>query len=253
MQILTADFTRPDLAKVLAQSLHETGFALLENAPVDRAVLDRLYSEWAGFFAGNEKYDSASDPDLPDGFLPYRTRDGRLIDLKESFYFHSGGDCPEWLRETTETMYSNLLGIANVLLRSLASYDESGIPEVVRSSLGNSRGAVMRVLHYPPLDAFPEIGDQLASVQESVRLGAHQDLNLLTILPWATMPGLDIMDRHGEWHRVGAEPGTVVVNAGDQLQRLSRGYYPSTRHRVRNDRAEVLQPRYAAALFLAAS
>jgi isopenicillin N synthase-like dioxygenase len=252
MQVLTADFTEPDLAQVLAHSLHDTGFALLAGAPVDHAALDRLYAEWALFFAGEEKYDAPSDPDLPDGYLPYRTRDGRLIDLKESFYFHLGGDCPEHLRETTAAVYRNLLDIANALLRALAAYQRPEIPAPVRRALENSRGAVLRVLHYPPLTAFPEMGDDFAPVEESVRLGAHQDLNLLTILPAATMPGLDIMDRQGEWHRVSGGPGTVVVNSGDELQHLSRGYYRSTKHRVRNHAPELLHPRYAAAMFLAA-
>jgi len=252
MPVLTADFTGPHLTKVLAHSLRDTGFALVDGAPVDHAALDRLYGDWAGFFAGEEKYDSPSDPDIPDGFLPYRTREGRLIDLKESFYFHLEGDCPEHLRETTATVYRNLLDIAETLLQALASCEEPGIPPAVRQALETSRGAVLRVLHYPPLSSFPEMGDDFKELEEMVRLGAHQDLNLLTILPAATMPGLDILDRHGEWHRVSSGAGTVVVNAGDELQHLSRGYYRSTKHRVRNEAIELLRPRYAAALFLAA-
>jgi isopenicillin N synthase-like dioxygenase len=42
----------------------------------------------------------------------------------------------------------------------------------------------------------------------------------------------------------------MVVNAGDQLQEASGGYYRSTRHRVRSTIEELGQARYSAAFFL---
>jgi isopenicillin N synthase-like dioxygenase len=253
VQVLTADYTSRDLPEIFARSVRDTGFAFLVNAPLDGCALARFYEAWAAFFADARKHDCASDPDLPAGYLPYRSPDGRLIDLKESFYYHRDRLCPESARGITEEVHRSLLGLAEELLDGLVCSEEARIAPVLRSRLlGTPRTGTLRIIHYPALSQLREWHDRLAGASEDpIRLAAHQDLNLLTVLPAATRPGLDLMDTHGGWHRVACDTGAVVVNAGDQLQRLSGGYYRSTRHRVRNSIAELGQPRYSAALFLA--
>jgi isopenicillin N synthase-like dioxygenase len=102
---------------------------------------------------------------------------------------------------------------------------------------------LMRILHYPPLSADVPQG--------SVRAAAHEDVNLITLLPAATATGLEIQDIHGNWHPVPGNPGDIVVNVGDMMQLVSQGYYHSTTHRVVNPPADIAtQSRYSMPLFL---
>ena len=85
---------------------------------------------------------------------------------------------------------------------------------------------LLRVLHYPPLTGEEEPG--------AVRAAAHEDINLLTILPAANEPGLQVQEQNGNWLDIPADFGHLIVNIGDMLQEASGGYFPSTSHRVIN-------------------
>jgi isopenicillin N synthase-like dioxygenase len=83
---------------------------------------------------------------------------------------------------------------------------------------------LFRVFHYPP-------GDQAAW-----GVGEHTDYGLLTILLQDDRGGLQVKvpDAVDEWLEVPPEPGTLVCNIGDMLDRMTGGRYRSTAHRVRN-------------------
>ena len=53
---------------------------------------------------------------------------------------------------------------------------------------------MLRLIHYPALDkAFPK---------GAVRAAAHEDINLITLLPAATATGLQVKDSDGQWQDV---------------------------------------------------
>ena len=56
-----------------------------------------------------------------------------------------------------------------------------------------------------------------------MRAAAHEDINLLTVLPAASEPGLELLDAAGRWYAVPCDPGSVAVNAGEMLDLASRG------------------------------
>ena len=102
---------------------------------------------------------------------------------------------------------------------------------------------LLRVLHYPPLQGDEEPG--------AVRAAAHEDINLLTILPAATEPGLQVKGKDNAWHDVPCDFGYLIVNIGDMLQEASGHYYPSTSHRVLNPTGEgAKKSRISLPLFL---
>ncbi|MEZ5297338.1 MAG: 2OG-Fe(II) oxygenase family protein [Ilumatobacteraceae bacterium] len=81
-------------------------------------------------------------------------------------------------------------------------------------------------LHYPALpdnDSSDEYG-----------VGTHTDYGLLTLLLQDDRGGLEVRRPSGDWIDVPAEPGVLVCNLGDMLDRLTEGRYRSTPHRVRN-------------------
>ena len=90
---------------------------------------------------------------------------------------------------------------------------------------GNS---VLRLLHYPPVPADAP----------GIRAGAHEDINVITLLLGAEEAGLQLLDRQGEWRGIDAPAGSLVCNIGDMLQRLTGGQLPSTTHRVVNPAPE---------------
>ena len=85
---------------------------------------------------------------------------------------------------------------------------------------------MLRVLHYPPLTGDEEAG--------AIRAAAHEDINLLTILPAANEPGLQVQCQDDSWIDVPSDFGNLIINIGDMLQEASGGYFPSTTHRVIN-------------------
>jgi isopenicillin N synthase-like dioxygenase len=85
---------------------------------------------------------------------------------------------------------------------------------------------LLRILHYPPLTGDEEAG--------AIRAAAHEDINLLTILPAANEPGLQVQCQDGSWINVPSDFGNLIINIGDMLQEASGGYFPSTTHRVIN-------------------
>ena len=84
-----------------------------------------------------------------------------------------------------------------------------------------------------------------------MRAGAHEDINLITLLVGASAAGLEVLSKKGEWVPFTSDADTIVVNIGDMLQRLTNHVYPSTTHRVTNPPGEqARQPRYSVPFFL---
>ena len=100
------------------------------------------------------------------------------------------------------------------------------LSQSLASMMVGSTQSLLRILHYPPLT-----GDESPG---AVRAAAHEDINLLTVLPASNESGLQLLDTRGLWHDVPCDFGSIAVNSGDMLHQASQGYYPSTTHRVVN-------------------
>jgi len=82
---------------------------------------------------------------------------------------------------------------------------------------------LFRIFRYPPRPAD----------EDAWGVAEHTDYGLLTILAHDGTPGLQVRGRAG-WIDVPAIDGTLVVNLGDMLDRMTGGRYRSTPHRVRH-------------------
>jgi isopenicillin N synthase-like dioxygenase len=178
------------------------------------------------------------------------------FDLKE--FWHVGREIPRdskyaplmpaniWPEEVPEfrrcalDLYQALDELGSRVLCALAlnlGLDENWFAD--KTDCGNS---ILRPIHYPPITSLDI---------PNVRSGAHEDINLITLLIGASAEGLEVLSRKGEWVPFTAEADTIVVNIGDMLQRLSNHVYPSTTHRVVNppgDKARTA--RYSTPFFL---
>lgn len=81
---------------------------------------------------------------------------------------------------------------------------------------------LFRIFNYPP-PADPELWG----------VGEHTDYGLLTILLQDDAGGLEVKSRSG-WVSAPPVPGSFVCNIGDMLDRMTKGVFRSTPHRVRN-------------------
>ena len=80
-----------------------------------------------------------------------------------------------------------------------------------------------RAIRYPPMAQAPAGGHVWAA--------PHADINLITALPRATAPGLQVLV-DGAWVEALPPPGRVILNTGLMLERLSNGLIPAGWHRV---------------------
>jgi len=85
---------------------------------------------------------------------------------------------------------------------------------------------LFRIFHYPPVPATPGSESQWGA-------GEHTDYGLLTILQQDDVGGLQVKTGN-RWVDAPPVHGSFVCNIGDMLDRMTRGRYRSTPHRVRN-------------------
>ena len=55
MQVEIVSYTDKDAAETLTRSLHETGFAILEDHPIISEQVQSIYGNWGAFFSKEEK------------------------------------------------------------------------------------------------------------------------------------------------------------------------------------------------------
>jgi isopenicillin N synthase-like dioxygenase len=237
MSIRTVDYQSTEAGQDFVRSLHETGFAVLKNHPISGQLLDSIYRGWGSFFNSDEKQDYLFDPDNRDGtqqgYHPIEVSEtavGHTVkDLKEYFHVVPGCRVPAALESEIFAYRDAAFELGKQLVGWLQSHAPSeataGISEPLTDMLC-SQASLLRLLHYPPLS-----GNEEANAE---RAAAHEDINVMTILPVAEQPGLQVKDKQGNWVDVASVRGELVVNSGDMLKEMTAGFYPSTTHRVVN-------------------
>jgi len=243
-----------------------TGFAVVSDHGIDPALIDRAMAATKAFFALpqaiKQKYVVAGGGGQR-GLTPFGIEAAKgeaKADLKE--FWHVGRSLPAghayakimpanlWPAEVPEfeaavgALYAALDDAGNRMLRAIAVHlglAADFFVDPVRD--GNS---VLRLLHYPPVTP-----GSLGDAAGAIRAGAHEDINVITLLLGAEEAGLQLLDKDGQWRSIDAPPGSLVCNVGDMLQRLTGHLLPSTTHRVVNpapDRMGVA--RYSTPFFL---
>ena len=246
----------------IGNAYREWGFAGIRGHGILQSLVDRAYDAFQRFFAlpaeVKMKYHLAGSGGAR-GYTPFgieTARDSRYPDLKE--FWHIGREIPRdskyagvmapnvWPSEIPEFrpagygLYDALDKLGSRVLRALALHID--LPENYFADKTNFGNSILRPIHYPPITA-PDV--------PNVRAGAHEDINLITLLVGASAEGLEVCSRTGEWVPFTAEADTIVVNIGDMLQRLTNHVYPSTTHRVVNPpNANARKPRYSVPFFL---
>ena len=251
MHLPVIDHRSPTAAEDFCSSLHHTGFGVLANHPLDQALVQSIYDEWLAFFKSDAKHAYAQDPVRLDGYfspaVSETAKNNTQRDLKEFFHIFPWGCYPAEVSDAARRYHAAGSALAAQLLRWV---EETSPPQIkagysmpLPDMIDGSDQTLLRVLHYPPLSGLEQTG--------AVRAAAHGDINLLTILPAATEPGLQVLGKDHQWHDAPCDFGLLIVNIGDMLQEASGGFYPSTVHRVLNPQGEArTKSRLSLPLFL---
>jgi len=246
----------------LGASYRRYGFCCFSHHGIDAALIADAYADFARFFALPTETKTGYTVRTPGGggrgyigFKVETAKTSTIPDLKE--FFHVGrDDAPPddpvlrpnlWPSEVPSfhthgaALFGAMEAAGSKVLQAIAR--DLGLPASFFTAVTGHGDSILRALHYPPIDPKD---------LPAVRAEAHEDISLITLLVGATASGLEILTREGRWLPVEAEPGTLVVNVGDMMQRLTNDAYPSTTHRVVNPTGEAAKgSRYSMPFFLA--
>jgi isopenicillin N synthase-like dioxygenase len=254
-----SDFT--GFAQAMADSYLRCGFAVISHHGLPQELVDGTLARFQQFFSRDDA--AKRQWRVPGqggarGYTPFgveAAKGAALRDLKE--FWHVGRELPaghpyrqympdnlwvadiDGMRDYTYGLFEAFDALGNKLLRAIAAF--LGLPHDYFADKVNLGNSVLRVLHYPPVPA--------GSVGE--RAGAHEDINVITLLLGAEEAGLQVKDVDGQWLDIQPPPHCMVVNIGDMLQRLTNHRLPSTSHRVINPTPErASQARWSLPYFL---
>jgi isopenicillin N synthase-like dioxygenase len=251
MDVAVVDYTAADAPETFTRSLRETGFAVLVNHPLPWSLVEQIYAEWAALFDSPAVEQYRMDPDGQVGWFPpdkSETAKGASVrDLKEFFHVYDWSVYPAEVSDAAMQYRRIAMDLANTLLDWVEANTPDEITErlsmPLSSMMDGSTRTLLRVLRYPPMRGDEPDG--------AVRAAAHEDINLLTVLPAADEPGLELLGTNGQWYSVPCDPGSLAVNAGEMLDLATGGYYPATTHRVVNPTGEgARRARMSLPLFL---
>jgi isopenicillin N synthase-like dioxygenase len=244
----------------LGASFERYGFAVIEGHGLAADLLAAAEADMRAFFALPEavkrRYLIAGGAGQR-GYTPFRVetaKDAVQPDLKEFWHIgrEDGGregaaglspnvwpDEVAGFRASLGGLYAALDAMGLKLLRGIAAH-LGLVPDAFAPAVAGG-DSVLRLLHYPPVQGAPD----------AVRAAAHEDINAITLLLGAEEAGLELLDRDGRWLAVNPPAGSLVVNIGDMLQRLTNHVLPSTTHRVANPAPERAgAARYSMPFFL---
>ena len=262
LDIRRYDTDRDAFVAELGAAYREWGFAGINGHGIPQSDIDAAYGVFKAFFALPEEVKKRYHVPGGGGARGYTAfgvetaKDSKHFDLKE--FWHIGREIPDdskyrdvmppnlWptevpgFREHGYGLYRTLDGLGSRVLSALALH--IGLPEDWFADKTDSGNSILRPIHYPPI---------LDGDVPNERAGAHEDINLITLLVGASAAGLEVRSQQGAWVPFTSEADTIVVNIGDMLQRLTNHVYPSTTHRVVNPPgADARKPRYSTPFFL---
>lgn len=245
-----------------AKALHDIGFAVLTGHGVDPALYDDMHDAVLDLFgsttlADRLRFRAERHGSVNQGYFPIEETSDIHPDLVEGWVWcRRAFDIPQhrprdesapfraeefWPRAEHEVRFRRLVlaheplfkPIAQAMLQGLGTDPHAYDRKLTQTNFG------LRANYYPPMT-----GQQDAS--GAGRLLGHEDVDLFTILPVTRVDGLQVWNhRSGKWVRMRAPYGSIIINTGDYMQRISNDLYPSTTHRVGkpSDRSHLNSPR----------
>jgi isopenicillin N synthase-like dioxygenase len=242
---------RQAVVEQVYQACHEIGFLYIKYSGISYNLIRQLFSQSQQFFdlADETKSQLAwLDEFHNSGYVgierecldPNQPGDLKeALNLNAKFLIQSPGFSEEF-RSCVLSFWEACIQVTNTLLQAFALALE--LPEDFFILNHNEQAHTLRLLHYPPLQQSPKIGQ--------VRAGEHSDYGSITLLFQDDIGGLEVQTKDGEWIAAPAIPNTIIVNTGDFMQRWTNHIFCSPKHRVGIPTDErVKRSRYSVAFF----
>lgn len=229
----------------LVDALHEIGFAVLVGHGVDPALYDEMHESVLDLFtttslADKMRYRARRFGSVSQGYFPIEETSEIHPDLVEGWVWcRRAFDIPQdregpfrsekyWPQAAYEQQFRRLVLAHERLFKPIAQAMFQGLgvdPHLYDRKL-TATNFGLRLNYYPPMS--PDQDHSGAG-----RLLGHEDVDLFTILPATRVDGLQVWNhRSGKWVRLSPPYGSIIINTGDYMQRISNDRLPSTTHRV---------------------
>ena len=232
-------------AEEFAGALHEIGFAVLAGHGVDEALYDDMHDGVLDLFGSTTleermRFRAERHGSVNQGYFPIEETSDIHPDLVEGWVWcRRAFDIPQrrdapfrpedyWPTADYERSFRRLVLAHERLFKPIVQAMLQGIgtdPYAYDSKL-TATNFGLRANYYPPMTAAQDRSG-------AGRLLGHEDVDLFTILPATRVDGLQVWNhRSGKWVRMRAPYGSIIINTGDYMQRVTNDVLPSTTHRV---------------------
>lgn len=234
---------RHEFAQQLGSALESIGFAILTGHGVDPTLYEELTNKTIEFFEAippreREPYVAKRQGSVNQGYFPVRETTIIHPDLVEGWVFCRRSFDMDRDPGYEETNFWPRPGFEPAYRRLVAQHEKLILP--VMQSILTYLGCDMHLyddkldrtnfgfrLNYYPATAD---GDHQAT---GGRMLGHEDVDLFTFLPAPDQEGLQVLNRRNmKWIRLQPPEGSIILNTGDYMQRITNDRLPSTTHRV---------------------
>ena len=243
-QIRTCDMRSPDFTKQLGDALSEIGFAILEGHGVDAALYDEANDKVLEMFErlsldDKMRFRAQRHGSVNQGYFPIKETSNMHPDLVEGWVFcRRAFDLPVrmtekfWPLPEYESFFRRIVlaheRLILPVMQSMLTYLGCDAHLYDKRLTGTNFG--LRLNYYPPMSQDDEASG-------AARLLGHEDIDMFTFLPAPRTEGLQVLNRRNmKWVRPNAPRGSIILNTGDYMQRISNDRFPSTTHRVSKPR-----------------
>jgi isopenicillin N synthase-like dioxygenase len=247
---------RAALARSVDQACRTIGFMQITGHGIPSAVGDAMRSETERFFQRPLADKLACSPGRPGLNRGYAAMGSEALayslgvapsrpDLFEAF--NVGPDVvPDdaWHRAAPHDFFAPNIwpeampGLRQAVTRYFAEAERVGLTltDIFALALGLPEGwfrpyvarstLTLRMINYERRPGDP------APAEGQMRMGAHTDYGVVTVLLADAVPGLQVLGPDGAWHDVSPLPGALLVNLGDMTAQWTNDRWRSTLHRV---------------------
>jgi len=245
------DEGKKKFAQQLGEAMRGIGFAILTNHGVDATLYEEAERKTAEFFETTTreermKYHASRVGSVNQGYFPIKETTIIHPDLVEGWVFcrrafnldgQAGFNESEfWPRPGYEPFFRKIVSehdrLILPLMQSILTYLGCDPHLYDKKFTGTNFG--FRLNYYPALTQADESSG-------GGRMLGHEDVDFFTILPAQSVDGLQVLNRENmKWIRLIAPKGSIVLNTGDYMQRITNDLLPSTTHRVSKPRDKSL-------------
>jgi isopenicillin N synthase-like dioxygenase len=237
------DAGKKEFARQLGAALEGIGFAILTGHGVDTKLYEQARDKVCEIFENTTreqrmKYKAQRHGSVNEGYFPMKETTIIHPDLVEGWVFCRRAFDLEGKPDYKEQDFWPLPGSEPFFRRIVREHEKLILP-VMQS--------ILRYLGCDPhlydrkftgtnfgfrLNYYPAISQGDAASGAGRMLG-HEDVDFFTILPAQEVDGLQVLNRENmKWIRLNPPQGSIILNTGDYMQRITNDRLPSTTHRV---------------------